>query len=53
VWKRVASPDPGGSDHLSGATVFPGGAWAVGGTSTKHFKDFRSLILGWNGTAWK
>jgi len=54
-WTIVPSPDPGGSAHsnaLAGVAFTPTGtAWAVGtyydGTA------LQTLILGWNGTAWK
>ncbi len=54
-WKRVTTPDPGGSgqqNRLSGLAVFSStNAWAIG----SHFNGtaFKTLILHWNGTAWK
>jgi hypothetical protein len=53
VWKRVASPAPRGSAGLSGVAATAGGTWAVGSTSTSSHTGFRSLILRWDGTAWK
>jgi hypothetical protein len=54
-WKRVATPDPGGSggqNELSGLAVFSSAnAWATG--SYRTGTTFRTLILHWNGTAWK
>jgi hypothetical protein len=53
AWKRVASPTPRGSAGLSGVTTTAGGAWAVGGSSTRSRTSPQSLILRWNGTTWK
>jgi hypothetical protein len=54
VWKQVASPSPRGSAGLSGVTTTAsGGAWAVGGTSTRSHTAIQALILRWNGSAWK
>lgn len=54
-WKRVATPDPGGSgqqNELSGlAVISSANAWATG--SYRNGTAFRTLILHWNGTAWK
>ena len=54
AWKQVPSPNPGtpGSAGLSGMTATSAvNAWAVGGYgSNGHAK---TLILRWNGTAWK
>ncbi len=55
AWKKVASPDPGGTarnNFLNGVTATSAGnAWAVG----RYFNGtaYRTLILHWNGTAWK
>jgi hypothetical protein len=50
-WRRVPSPDPGGSNassSLSGvAATSRRNAWAVGED------DYSALILHWNGKAWK
>jgi hypothetical protein len=52
-WAQVTSPNPGSNDNqLQGvAQLSPGNAWTVGylfnGTA------YRTLILHWNGTAWK
>src|SRR6266704_3562035 len=55
AWKKVASPDPGGPSHdndLSGvAATSASAAWAVGGYVSGT--AFKTLILRWNGTAWK
>lgn len=54
AWKRVSSPDPelGGNavdDVLAGvAATSSSNAWAVG-----SFADAQTLVLHWNGTAWK
>jgi hypothetical protein len=55
TWCKVTSPNPGSASaahQLSGVTVLSGAsAWAVGsyGTSTVS----KTLVLHWNGTAWK
>lgn len=54
AWTQVASPNPGGSfgDGLSGvAAVSSSNAWAVGSYSNGAAPQ--TLILHWNGTAWK
>ena len=55
AWKKVASPDPGGPSHdneLSGvAATSASAAWAVGGYVSGT--AFKTLILRWNGAAWK
>ncbi len=56
AWKRVASPDPGGTSRwnaLSGVSVTaPSNAWAVGYyVNSKHVAQ--TLALHWNGTAWR
>jgi hypothetical protein len=56
AWKQVASPNPGGSsvgNSLSGVTALSAAeAWAVG-ISTNTAGGSLTLILRWNGTAWK
>jgi hypothetical protein len=56
AWKKVASPNPGStaaSNILFGiAAPSSGAAWAVG----SHFDNGppqQTLIVRWNGTAWK
>src|SRR5206468_11545257 len=55
AWKRVTSPDPGGSStnhFLSDVTVTSSSnAWAVG--SYHNGGPFQTLVLHWNGTARK
>jgi hypothetical protein len=47
AWVRVASPNPGGSNEITGlGFAAAGNGWAVG-TS-----DGKTLILHWNGRAW-
>jgi hypothetical protein len=54
TWKKVPSPSPRASARLSGvAATSARSAWAVGSTSTKSHSNFKTLILRWNGTAWK
>jgi hypothetical protein len=57
AWTRVPSPDPGsGSNDLSSVSaVSPSNIWAVGGYATQSgsFSPNRSLILHWNGHAWR
>ena len=50
TWTRV--PSPGGAFHGVAATSARS-AWAVGSTSNGHHSSFQTLILRWNGTAWK
>jgi len=54
AWLQVPSPDPGSGDNeLSGvAAVSATDAWAVGETTGLQ-NGFQTLILHWNGTAWK
>ena len=56
AWTQVASPDLGGSTKyniLSGVTVISATkAWAVGVADPTGTLQ-RSLVLHWNGTAWK
>jgi hypothetical protein len=53
-WKQVPSPSPRASAGLSGVAVTSAGnAWAVGSTSNGHHGSFQTLILRWNGIAWK
>jgi hypothetical protein len=55
AWKKVASPNPGGSSRLNGlagvAATSKSNAWAVGdyGNGTA----IQTMILHWNGSAWK
>ncbi|HXJ67007.1 MAG TPA: hypothetical protein VNN79_24900 [Actinomycetota bacterium] len=55
VWKRVPSPNPGGTSNnnfLRGVSVTSASdAWAVG--QFYNGTAFRTLILHWNGKAWK
>jgi hypothetical protein len=54
-WKRVASPDPGGTSRdntLNGVAAIAGGdAWAVGYYYLRHSVQ-KTLVLQWNGTSW-
>jgi hypothetical protein len=55
AWKHVTSPNPGGSnrDHLSGVTaITASNAWAVG-TYYDSSGTGQTLVLHWNGTAWR
>jgi hypothetical protein len=54
-WPRVPSPDPGaGANQLTGVSAVSGtSAWAVGDYSPNPSGGpQRTLILGWDGTAW-
>jgi hypothetical protein len=54
-WPRVTSPDPGaGANELTGVSAVSGtDAWAVGDYDLNASGGpLRTLILGWNGTAW-
>ena len=52
--KVMPSPSPRASAELSGVAVTSASnAWAVGSTSNSHHGSFQTLILRWNGTAWK
>ncbi len=56
AWKRVPSPSPGAGSALSGvAAVSAHRAWAVGCTALcfLHSERPHTVILRWNGTAWK
>ena len=57
AWKHVPSPDPGGSlsdNFLSGvAATSASSAWAVGSYSNDAAGVVQTIILRWNGTAWK
>ncbi len=57
TWKRVPSPNPGGSSNgnfLFGVTaVSSANVWAVGGYVIGTAFVHKTLILHWNGTAWK
>ena len=54
VWRRVRSPDPGsGGNSLTGvAAISATDAWAVGVTTDSKAVG-QTLILRWNGQAWK
>ncbi len=53
-WAKVRSPSPGASGGLSGvAATSARNAWAVGFTSNRARSRFETLILHWNGAAWK
>jgi len=54
AWKRVTSPSPAcpsGVSLTGVAAVTSTSAWAVGGCYAKS--ELQTVILGWNGTAWK
>ena len=62
TWKRVSSPTPGletspvpstGGTLIGVGTVSAATAWAVGTTGDCGCGNGDSLILRWNGTAWK
>jgi hypothetical protein len=54
AWKHVPTPSPGASAELSGIAVTSAdNAWAVGSTSKINHGSSQTLILRWNGTAWK
>jgi hypothetical protein len=58
AWKIVRSPNPTLGCSLSGVTaVSSTNAWAVGECavleSSQRFKPVRTLVLHWNGTAWR
>ena len=54
TWKRVRSPSPGPVNVLPGvAATSARNAWAVGVTSTHPNINDKTLILHWNGRAWK
>src|ERR1700677_4037382 len=62
TWKRVSSPTPGletspvsstGGTLIGVGTVSSATAWAVGTTGDCGCGNGDSLILRWNGTAWK
>ena len=54
AWAQVPAPRPGSFSGLSGvAAVSASSAWAVGSTSTSAGGSGKTLILRWNGTAWK
>jgi hypothetical protein len=53
-WSKVASPgpSPGEGNGLSGvSTLTPTEAWAVGSSGT--LEGWRTMVLRWNGKAWK
>jgi len=49
TWKQVITPQPGPVSTLDGVAIIPrsGRAWAVGNADTK------TLMLHWNGAAWR
>jgi hypothetical protein len=55
-WSRTPSPnppsDPRGNQLFAVAAAGPGSAWAVGGISITS-AGTKTLILHWNGTAWR
>jgi len=54
TWKKVPAPAPRASSGLSGvAATSAGRAWAVGFTTNRSRAGSRTLILRWNGRAWK
>jgi hypothetical protein len=60
AWRRVASPNPRTHGSFSAVAVVSGSdAWAVGGSylvpapSAGVRKAYETMILHWNGTAWK
>ena len=55
AWKRVPSPTaPGGAILVGVAATSARNAWAVGFAPTHSASTpFRSVILEWNGTAWR
>jgi len=56
TWKQVASPTPKAGGTLFGVTaVSADDAWAVGcaGNCFQGFGGIKTLILHWNGVAWK
>ena len=55
AWKRVASPSPGGNaiSLNAVAATSPGNAWAVGDYNHIFGAPLQTLVLHWNGTAWK
>jgi hypothetical protein len=54
TWKRVPSPSPGGGTSLTGVAAIPGSSdvWAAG-VSGEGDSPTKTVILRWNGTAWK
>jgi hypothetical protein len=56
AWQRVSSPTPHGGGTLFGvAATSSRNAWAVGcaGNCGQGFGGIKTLILHWNGTAWR
>jgi hypothetical protein len=57
AWKQVASPNPGGSSNdntLYGvAATSATNIWAVGYYDNTNAGRLQTLVLHWNGTAWK
>jgi hypothetical protein len=54
AWKKARSPAPRANSGLSGvAAVSARGAWAVGSTTNSSRSGGKTLILQWNGTAWR
>jgi hypothetical protein len=54
AWQRVPSPAPRASSELSGVTAVSAGlAWAVGSASSKSRSGSTTVILRWDGKAWR
>lgn len=54
AWKRVASPAPDPSASLAGlALVSTRNIWAVGTGSDRRRTRFTTVVLHWNGRAWR
>ena len=54
TWKKMPSPSPRPNGGLSGvAATSADNAWAVGYTASRSHGSEQTLILRWNGTAWK
>ena len=54
AWRRVPSPNPVGGGTLYGlAAISDHSAWAVGQTGGLFSRRPKTLILRWNGTAWR
>jgi len=56
-WKHVASPSPGGSSGVTNLNAVTAAsrssAWAVGDYLSSQSGAYRTLILHWNGRAWR
>jgi hypothetical protein len=54
VWAQVPTPTPGVRGCLTSVTALsPSSAWAVGWTEASLSAPDHTLVLHWNGTAWK